>query len=125
MTGNGRAMSTAESQKAPPPESGSAGEWEAQVVRDKMALTSLACEWDDLYDRCSTATAFLSSAWLFSWWLSDGRPGRLVIVLVRRAGRLVAAAPLMRHRRFGIPVLTSWPGRVGLHGCPDRRLVCA
>ena len=30
-----------------------------------------------------------------------------MIVLVRRAGRLVAAAPLMRQRRFGIPVLTT------------------
>jgi len=100
-------MLTPESQKAPPPDRVSAGEWQAQIVRDETALTSLAREWDDLYDRCSTATAFLSSAWLFSWWRSYGRPGRLAIVLVRRAGQLVAAAPLMRQRRFGIPVLTT------------------
>jgi CelD/BcsL family acetyltransferase involved in cellulose biosynthesis len=93
------------------------GEWEAQVVRDETALASLAVEWDDLYDRCSAATAFLSSAWLFSWWLSYGRPGRLVVVLVRRAGQLVAAAPLMRDRRFGIPVLT--PLGVGLSDFTD------
>ena len=87
------------------------------MVRDETALTSLAREWDELYDRCSTATAFLSSAWLFSWWLSYGRPGRLFIVLVRRAGQLVAAAPLMRDRRFGITVLS--PLGVGVSDFTD------
>jgi CelD/BcsL family acetyltransferase involved in cellulose biosynthesis len=110
-------MSTKESQRARRPNRDRAGEWQAQVVRDETALTSLAPEWDDLYDRCSTATAFLSSAWLFSWWLSYGRPGRLVIVLVRRDGQLVAAAPLMRDRRFGISVLT--PLGVGLSDFTD------
>jgi CelD/BcsL family acetyltransferase involved in cellulose biosynthesis len=54
---------------------------------------------------------------LFSWWLSYGRRGRLVIVLVRKAGQLVAAAPLMRVRRFGIPVLT--PLGVGVSDFTD------
>jgi CelD/BcsL family acetyltransferase involved in cellulose biosynthesis len=49
---------------------------------------------------------FLSHAWLDSWWRGYGRPGRLVLVLVWRAGRLVGAAPLIRHRRGGLPVLT-------------------
>jgi CelD/BcsL family acetyltransferase involved in cellulose biosynthesis len=110
-------MSTTESRRAPRPDRVNAGEWQAQVVRDETALTSLAGEWDDLCDRCSTATAFLSSSWLFSWWLSYGRRGRLAIVLVRRAGELVAAAPLMRGRRFGIPVLT--PLGVGVSDFTD------
>jgi CelD/BcsL family acetyltransferase involved in cellulose biosynthesis len=110
-------MPTTESQRAPHPNRGRVDEWQTQVVRDETALTSLAREWDELYDRCSTATAFLSSAWLFSWWLSYGRPGRLVIVLVRRAGQLVAAAPLMRDRRFGIPVLA--PLGVGVSDFTD------
>ncbi|HEX2773699.1 MAG TPA: GNAT family N-acetyltransferase, partial [Micromonosporaceae bacterium] len=66
---------------------------------------------------CSTATAFQSYAWLESWWRSYGRPGQLVLVLVRRAGRLVAAAPLMRRHRFGIPVLT--PLGVGISDFTD------
>jgi CelD/BcsL family acetyltransferase involved in cellulose biosynthesis len=110
-------MSSPESQKAPRLDRVNPGEWQAQVVRDETALTSLAREWDDLYNHCSTATAFLSSAWLFSWWLSYGRRGRLVIVLVRKAGQLVAAAPLMRVRRFGIPVLT--PLGVGVSDFTD------
>ncbi len=81
-------------------------EWLAHTLRDDDALARLADEWEDLYRRCSTATAFLSRAWLQSWWHSYGRPGRLVLVLVRRAGRLVAAAPLMRGHRHGLPVLT-------------------
>ncbi len=50
----------------------------------------------DLHGRCRTATPFQSHAWLSSWWLSYGIPGRLRVVLVRDAadGRLLAAAPL-------------------------------
>jgi CelD/BcsL family acetyltransferase involved in cellulose biosynthesis len=110
-------MATTESQKPRRLDLVNADGWQAEVVRDETELTSLSGEWDDLYDRCSTATAFLSSAWLFSWWRSYGRPGRLVIVLVRRAGQLVAAAPLMRDRRFGVPVLT--PLGVGVSDFTD------
>jgi CelD/BcsL family acetyltransferase involved in cellulose biosynthesis len=98
-------MTTTESRTVRRGDSGGAEAWQAQTVRDDAALTSLATEWDDLYDRCSTATAFQSFAWLESWWRSYGRPGQLVLVLVRKAGRLVAAAPMMRRRRIGVPVL--------------------
>jgi CelD/BcsL family acetyltransferase involved in cellulose biosynthesis len=81
--------------------------WRAQTVNDEAALAGLMGEWDDLYERCGSATAFGSGAWLESWWRSYGRSGRLVVVVVRHAGRLVAAAPLMRRRRFGVSVLTS------------------
>jgi CelD/BcsL family acetyltransferase involved in cellulose biosynthesis len=83
-----------------------AGEWYADTLRDDGALSGLAAEWEDLYQRCTAATAFLSHAWLESWWRSYGRPGRLVLVLVRRADQLVAAAPLIRRRHWGLPVLT-------------------
>ncbi|MEV6552106.1 GNAT family N-acetyltransferase [Streptomyces sp. NPDC051597] len=52
-------------------------------------------EWRDLHGRCRTATPFQSHAWLHSWWTSYGVSGRLRLVLVRRDGELVAAAPLM------------------------------
>ncbi|MFJ9841420.1 GNAT family N-acetyltransferase [Kitasatospora sp. NPDC101155] len=67
-------------------------------------LSALAAEWDDLVDRCSTATPFQCHAWLDSWWQSYGRPGRLRLVLVRRNGQLVGAAPLML-RLFPLPRL--------------------
>jgi CelD/BcsL family acetyltransferase involved in cellulose biosynthesis len=110
-------MTTMESPRARRGGSGDAEGWQARTLSDDGALASLAGEWDDLCDRCSTATAFLSSAWLVSWWRSYGRPGRLVLVLVWRAGRLVAAAPLMRRRRFGVPVLA--PLGVGISDFTD------
>ena len=99
-------MTTSESLTIPSARSGQARDWQVQIVRDESALTGVAVEWDDLCERCSTATAFLSSAWLLSWWRSYGQAGRLVVVLLRRDGRLVAAAAMMRNRRMGIPVLT-------------------
>jgi CelD/BcsL family acetyltransferase involved in cellulose biosynthesis len=86
-------------------------------VRDVKALAALAAEWDDLYDRCGTATAFLSSAWVLSWWRRYGQPDGLVVVVVRRDGTLVAAAALMRRRHLGLPVLT--PLGVGVSDFTD------
>ncbi|MGP2441015.1 GNAT family N-acetyltransferase [Streptomyces sp. JW3] len=60
-------------------------------------FADLGPRWDRLYRRCAAATPFQSHAWLHSWWLSYGRPGRLRLVLVRDGrGELVGAAPLMR-----------------------------
>ncbi|MEU7020316.1 GNAT family N-acetyltransferase [Streptomyces sp. NPDC046203] len=69
----------------------------AEVCRNPEVFRLLGAEWRALYGRCATATPFQSHAWLYSWWLSYGRPGALRVVLVRRAdGTLVGAAPLMR-----------------------------
>src|SRR6476659_5533750 len=86
------------------------GFWSVEVRRDDGCLTELGTEWNDLYARCSTATPFQSHAWLESWWHTYGRPGRIRLVLVRHAGRLVAAAPLMLERRWLCPVLTPIGG---------------
>ncbi|MFI9785645.1 GNAT family N-acetyltransferase [Kitasatospora sp. NPDC051984] len=75
--------------------------WTAEVLRGDDALDTVADDWDDLYRRCSTATVFQSAPWLRSWWQGYGRPGALVLVLVRRDGRLVAAAALRRRGPFG------------------------
>lgn len=70
-----------------------------EVCSDERAFAELAGEWDRLHRACPSATAFQSHAWLHSWWVSYGTPGRLRLVLVRRQGELVAAAPLMRVHR--------------------------
>ncbi|MEV4558889.1 GNAT family N-acetyltransferase [Kitasatospora sp. NPDC049285] len=75
--------------------------WTAEVLRDDDALDRYAEEWDDLFDRCSTATSFQAAPWLSSWWRQYGRPGGLVLVLVRRDGLLVGAAALRRRGPFG------------------------
>lgn len=75
------------------------------VCTDPAEFGSLRAEWNRLHASSPTATPFQSHAWLHSWWLSYGGSARLRVVLVRRDGRLVAAAPLMRRLR-PLPVLT-------------------
>jgi hypothetical protein len=75
-----------------------AGQWQAQTFRDDHALARLADEWEELYQRCSVASPFASYAWVDAWWRSYGRPGQLLVTVVRRGGRLVAASALTRRR---------------------------
>jgi CelD/BcsL family acetyltransferase involved in cellulose biosynthesis len=86
------------------------GVWSVETRRGDDGLAGLGAEWDDLAARCSAATPFQSYAWLESWWRAYGRPGTLRLTLVRRDGRLVAAAPLMLRGRAGCPVLTPLGG---------------
>ncbi|MER7111102.1 GNAT family N-acetyltransferase [Streptomyces sp. NPDC000229] len=85
--------------------------WEVTVCRDGEEFGRLGREWTDLYRRCATVTPFQSHSWLHSWWVSYGTPGRLRIVLVRRDGTLVAAAPLQLVRG-PLPVLTHLGGAI-------------
>lgn len=89
-----------------PPQAG-APRWQAEVRRENDALDGLAAEWDDLAARCATATSFQAAAWVRSWWRQYGRPGALVVVLVRRDDRLVGAAAF---RRTGSGGLTNLGG---------------
>ncbi|MFI7010359.1 GNAT family N-acetyltransferase [Streptomyces sp. NPDC050145] len=70
------------------------------------AFGALREEWTRLHRASPAATPFQTHAWLHSWWLSYGHRGALRVVLVRRDGRLVAAAPLLRRLRPA-PVLTT------------------
>ena len=81
------------------------------LCRDPKAFEALGPEWENLYRRCSTATPFQTHAWLHSWWLSYGSAGRLRLVLVRKDGRLVGAAPLMLDHR-PLPVLVPVGGGI-------------
>ncbi|MFJ8697193.1 GNAT family N-acetyltransferase [Streptomyces roseolilacinus] len=94
-----------------------AGDLTATVCRDDRHFAALAAEWADLYGRCPTATPFQTHAWLHSWWLSYGAPGRLRVALVRRAGdgRLVAAAPLWL-TRARLPTLAFLGGPLTDYG---------
>ncbi|MEE4541242.1 GNAT family N-acetyltransferase [Streptomyces sp. V4-01] len=89
---------------------GDRGALVVEVCRDPEAFAALGPEWDALYRRCPTATPFQSHAWLHSWWLSYGRPGRLRLVLVRRGGELAAVAPLVRGG--GLPRTLAFAGGV-------------
>ncbi|WP_344632205.1 GNAT family N-acetyltransferase [Streptomyces glaucosporus] len=81
------------------------------LCRDPARFAGLAPAWDALHGRCGAATPFQKHAWLYSWWLSYGVPGRLRLVLVHRDGELVGAAPLMLAFR-PLPVLVPLGGAV-------------
>ncbi|MET8682286.1 GNAT family N-acetyltransferase [Streptomyces sp. NPDC004647] len=95
------AQTAAHPTAARPPRSGALT---VTLCRDPAGFAGLAGEWDGLYRRCRSATPFQTHAWLHSWWLSYGVPGRLRLLLVRRQGRLVGAAPLILAHR-PVPVL--------------------
>ncbi|WP_329225451.1 GNAT family N-acetyltransferase [Streptomyces sp. NBC_00111] len=81
------------------------------LCRDLPDFADLAPEWDALHRRCPTATPFQSHAWLHSWWLSYGTSGRLRVLLARRDGRLIGAAPLMLAHR-PMPLLVPMGGSI-------------
>jgi CelD/BcsL family acetyltransferase involved in cellulose biosynthesis len=85
-------------------------DWQALAVTEPGNWLGLGAEWDELYQRCSTATPFQTHAWLTSWWQHYGRGHELLVVLVRRGGRLLAGLPLLRARRFGCRVLSPIGG---------------
>ncbi|MFI8848746.1 GNAT family N-acetyltransferase [Streptomyces sp. NPDC053499] len=83
----------------------------ATLCRSEEQFAALAADWEALRSRNRSATPFQSHAWLWSWWRSYGRRGRLRVVLVRENGRLVAAAPLMLVHR-PLPVLVTLGGSI-------------
>ncbi|WP_343239836.1 GNAT family N-acetyltransferase [Streptomyces sp. SID12488] len=92
------------------------GALRTEVVSDEAAFAELAPAWGRLYRRCGAATPFQSHAWLHSWWLSYGVPGRLRVVVVRDPeGELLAAAPLMRVHR-PLPALVPLGGAISDYG---------
>ncbi|MFJ9442640.1 GNAT family N-acetyltransferase [Kitasatospora sp. NPDC101235] len=88
-------MST-ETRRSVLPAPSTAPAWTTEVRCEDDALDALAEEWDDLAARCRTATFFQASHWQRSWWRHYGRPGSLLVVLVRRDGRLVGAGAFVR-----------------------------
>ncbi|MEV7613899.1 GNAT family N-acetyltransferase [Streptomyces sp. NPDC089799] len=90
---------------------GSAGALTVTLCRDPRQFAGLEQPWNRLVRACPAATPFQSHAWLHSWWLSYGRDGRLRIVLVRRDGELVGAAPLMLVHR-PMPLLVPLGGGI-------------
>ncbi|MEU1008505.1 GNAT family N-acetyltransferase [Streptomyces sp. NPDC005890] len=83
----------------------------SELVTDEERFAALAPAWGRLFARCATATPFQSHAWLHSWWLSYGLPGRLRLLVVHAGRELVAAAPLMLVRR-PLPALVPLGGTV-------------
>ncbi|MEU3369465.1 GNAT family N-acetyltransferase [Streptomyces sp. NPDC006660] len=86
-------------------------ELRVEVCTRELPFADLAPNWLRLHRSCSSATPFQSHAWLHSWWLSYGTPGRLRVHLVYRGEELVGAAPLMRVPR-PLPALVPLGGPI-------------
>jgi CelD/BcsL family acetyltransferase involved in cellulose biosynthesis len=75
-----------------------------ELVSDYEHLVGLRLEWEALLAKSGADHPFMSHDWICAWWESFGAGKILYVVLVRSAGNLIAAAPLMlsEERMFGL-----------------------
>lgn len=81
--------------------------FEIEEVRDHGRFLELKPEWDLLAARLGgEASVFMSHYWHDCWWRHFGGHGELHVLVLRRGGRALGIAPLMRRRfsLYGIPV---------------------
>ncbi len=81
-----------------------------EVVTDVAAFDAIGAEWNALLQASGSDTVFLTSEWLSAWASRLGADRRLHVLLVRRGGELIGAAPLAWRRRrllgwLGVPCL--------------------
>jgi CelD/BcsL family acetyltransferase involved in cellulose biosynthesis len=69
---------------------------EIDTIGDDAALRALEPEWWELWWQCPDATPFQSPAWLLPW-RRHFRAGDLVVLTLRRAGRLTGFLPLFHY----------------------------
>ena len=74
------------------------------VRDDAPALAALAPEWQRLANASPEQSIFTSPQWALTWWAHFGRGRRLHLIGARRAGELVALAPLCTKRRWGVRI---------------------
>ncbi len=63
------------------------------ILDTDAALTALAPEWTELWDRLPERSPFTAPAWLLPWWRHFGT-GQPRVATLRRDGRLTAVLPL-------------------------------
>ena len=80
------------------------GEVRIRTITDFHEFDSIESEWDALVAASGVEHPFLTHAWLRAWWTAFGAGKALNIALVRKAGKLIGAAPLMvtEQRMFGL-----------------------
>jgi CelD/BcsL family acetyltransferase involved in cellulose biosynthesis len=76
-------------------------------ITSPREFAALAPAWDECLESMDVPNPFLTSAWLQAWWEAFGQDYELYVPLVvAEDERLLAAAPLCRHRQsyYGIPL---------------------
>ena len=76
------------------------------MISDYSAFLDLEAEWNDAVDRAGVTDPFLRHAWVRTWWDCFAGDRQLHIIVVRRSGRILAIAPLMREtaQMYGLPI---------------------
>ena len=92
-----------------------------ETLDSTEALESLAGEWNDLVLAMPRPSPFLLHGWVAEWWRHFGSGSRLTVVVARRDGRLVGAAPLYVERSGGVRVARF----LGAHESPLADLLIA
>jgi CelD/BcsL family acetyltransferase involved in cellulose biosynthesis len=92
------------------------------VVTDLAELETLEDAWHHLLLRSSGSTAFVSPAWVMTWYRHFERPDGIYVVAVRRGQELVGLAPFAQSgiggRRAGFRLLVSAGTEHGDYGEP-------
>ncbi|MCP3980229.1 MAG: GNAT family N-acetyltransferase [bacterium] len=66
----------------------------AERIESDEAFDRIGEEWDRLHAAAASAGIFNTFAWMRTWWRHFGEGRRLRVIALRRAGELVALAPL-------------------------------
>lgn len=76
------------------------------LIRGGDEFAAIGAEWDACLETMAGAQPFLGHAWLSAWLAERAPDAALHVLLLRRDGRLRAAAPLClrRGRYYGVPV---------------------
>lgn len=75
-------------------------------VTNEEEFLSLKDEWDNLLEKSSANTIFLTWEWLFSWWKSYKNGQKLLILIARDENQhLVGIAPFMINKKPRFPCL--------------------
>lgn len=77
-----------------------------EVVSDYTRFCAIETEWNEAVERAGVAHPFLRHEWFRTWWDCFAGNRTLHIVVVRKAGRILAIAPLLREQvqMYGMPV---------------------
>lgn len=77
-----------------------------ETFTDPAAFDRLRQEWNGLRQPGSDQNPFFSCDWFACWWKAFGSHRRLLLVTVRKNGRLQAVLPMMLEAswRYGVPL---------------------
>jgi len=80
---------------------------EIELISDPERLAALKPEWDALFaEQGERGSVFMSHSWYDCWWMHFRGGSELFVLVVRKGGRAVGIAPLMRRwlNLHGLPV---------------------